>query len=811
MLQTSPAKILIGSPIRQHPRILTEFIKGLQNLDTTGLEISFCFVDDCENTELTDTLEKLPLDPVHIITPANGLKETYICDEQTHHWAGKDSLVWRVASHKNILIQEALNGTFDYLFLVDSDIILDPRTLHHLVQQQEDPGNEGVRIYSSTFWTKWEPHLSELPQVWESGQYNLSPEFIEKLKIPGIYEVGGLGACTLISRSVLEAGVTFNQVSNLDLWGEDRHFCHSARQMGFKLYADTTLQQKHIYRLSDLPQKILLSILVRNEADRYLKEVLEHAKQYVDEIMVLDDGSTDRTVELCRSTLAGYPRTIHLSAQSSFSRESELRKRQWNLAQQSDADWILVLDADEILEGRIITEIRELVKETNYDAVAFRLYDMWDKIHYREDPYWEAHKHFRPFLVRASAVKDPAFADQNLHCGRLPLAVNSLPTRLSSIRLKHYGWAKVADRDEKYWRYKTLDPDAKYGIQAQYDSIKDKNPKLKRFDPLPGLSLCMIVKNEEKYLQDCLDSARGLVNEIIIVDTGSTDSTVKIAKRNGAKVFNFAWINDFSAARNYALEQAHHQWILVLDADETLDRGSHTIIKEAIKSERKFIYSATVVNELVNKTTEHLTARLFPNSDLIRYKNVIHEQPVDQLNEVTDLPLTAFVIYHKGYHADMVISRQKNKRNLDLLQKRIFDNLLDPLPRMSVAQELEGVGNIFEAVDQLRIGLHLCRLMNSPPALLEQIASDLVNLGARHENHNLAYHEAKMFLLTYPNPTHPGFWIGYAESQLKMNDGGAKDSWQKAVKYGNTPIVYGSLEEIKTRAEKLKAQLLQPV
>src|SRR3990167_5438874 len=95
--------------------------------------------------------------------------------------------------------------------------------------------------------------------------------------------------------------------------------------------------------------------------------------------------------------------------------------------------------------------------------------------------------------------------------------------------------------------------------------------------PKQTLSLCMIVKNEEKYLEQCLNSVKDLVDEIIIVDTGSTDKTKEIWKKfdfaHKIKFFDFKWIDDFSAARNESLKHAAKDWILVLDADEVLDKG----------------------------------------------------------------------------------------------------------------------------------------------------------------------------------------------------------------------------------------------
>ncbi len=95
----------------------------------------------------------------------------------------------------------------------------------------------------------------------------------------------------------------------------------------------------------------------------------------------------------------------------------------------------------------------------------------------------------------------------------------------------------------------------------------------------PLISLCMIVKNEEKNLPRCLESVRGLVDEIVVLDTGSEDNTVSVAESFGAKVYHMPWPGSFSAARNESLKKAGGNWILYLDADEALDpngcRGLH--------------------------------------------------------------------------------------------------------------------------------------------------------------------------------------------------------------------------------------------
>ena len=88
----------------------------------------------------------------------------YQCDEEGHHW--QEALIWKVAEYKNYIINKALEQNYDFLFLVDSDIVLHPNTLKHLISTQKD-------MISEIFWTKWKPDVPPLPQVWVNDQYNL--------------------------------------------------------------------------------------------------------------------------------------------------------------------------------------------------------------------------------------------------------------------------------------------------------------------------------------------------------------------------------------------------------------------------------------------------------------------------------------------------------------------------------------------------------------------------------------------------------------------------------------------------------------
>ena len=232
---------------------------------------------------------------------------------------------------------------------------------------------------------------------------------------------------------------------------------------------------------------IRLSMIVKNEANRYLRPVLEAAKTFIHDAVIIDDGSTDDTVAVCREVLQDIPHTIIENKQSAFHNEWELRVQQWEATTQDNPDWIMFLDADEMFEARFGQDAHKLTEDSGCDLYAFRLYDFWDAEHYRDDAHWRAHTVYRPFLLRYRAEFPYEFKKASQHCGRMPWNVFGLPHKRSAYRVKHYGWAREEDRIAKYNRYLALDPKGIHGSMAQYMSILDPNPNLKKWveDELP--------------------------------------------------------------------------------------------------------------------------------------------------------------------------------------------------------------------------------------------------------------------------------------------------------------------------------------
>ncbi|MGE5587307.1 MAG: glycosyltransferase [Clostridia bacterium] len=222
-----------------------------------------------------------------------------------------------------------------------------------------------------------------------------------------------------------------------------------------------------------------------------------------------------------------------------------------------------------------------------------------------------------------------------------------------------------------------------------------------------GISLCMIVKDEEEFLPGCLDSVKGVVDEIVIVDTGSTDRTVEIARQYGAKVYRYEWNDDFAAARNESLKHATCGWILVLDADERLDAGAGETLKSAARGWcPKAIYAARIVNHSVSgNETQHYFPRFFPNHAGIQYVGLIHEKPVSRSSKLfsaSQLPhrLAGFTVIHHGYKQEVVQGRGKMRRNIELLQ-RILEAGDDPYYRYKLGSMLLSAGKVPEAVCEI--------------------------------------------------------------------------------------------------------------
>jgi glycosyltransferase involved in cell wall biosynthesis len=216
------------------------------------------------------------------------------------------------------------------------------------------------------------------------------------------------------------------------------------------------------------------------------------------------------------------------------------------------------------------------------------------------------------------------------------------------------------------------------------------------------LALVMIVRDEERCIERCLRSAMPFVDQLIVVDTGSTDATVAIARATGAQVHEIAWTDDFSAARNAALAYSPAQWNLVLDADEWIGDAAGDVVREAIEAARApFIGLLPVASEFdlqgrVEAANSWLP-RLLPRG--VGYQGRIHEQPVSDLVR-RQVPLP---VLHDGYRT--AILEQKKGRNQALLLRALQDAPFDPYLLYQLGKDYEVYEDYGNAVQRFRQAL----------------------------------------------------------------------------------------------------------
>jgi glycosyltransferase involved in cell wall biosynthesis/tetratricopeptide (TPR) repeat protein len=234
------------------------------------------------------------------------------------------------------------------------------------------------------------------------------------------------------------------------------------------------------------------------------------------------------------------------------------------------------------------------------------------------------------------------------------------------------------------------------------------------------LSVCLIVKNEARFLGRCLASVKGLAHQIVVVDTGSTDRTVEIAREHGAQVHSFAWCDDFSAARNAAMEHVTGDWVLMLDADEELPVEQHAALRKLLRVEE--VISWRLPLQDVGREAEGCSyvPRLFRNAPGLYYVGRVHEQvftsiEVHRQEWGLETRLGDTTLRHYGYTKELTLERDKVGRNLRLLEQAVLEMPGDPNLLMNFGLELTRSGRQAEGLCQYRAAFEA---MAAAPAAL---------------------------------------------------------------------------------------------
>ncbi|MGE5660516.1 MAG: tetratricopeptide repeat protein [Actinomycetota bacterium] len=226
------------------------------------------------------------------------------------------------------------------------------------------------------------------------------------------------------------------------------------------------------------------------------------------------------------------------------------------------------------------------------------------------------------------------------------------------------------------------------------------------------LSLCIIVKNEETTLPRCLDSVRDVVDEMVVLDTGSSDRTPEIAREFGARVYEFEWCNDFSAARNESLKYVRGKWILVLDADEELTAGIIPHIKQAIKSDSHILINLIRQEIGATQSPYSLISRLFRNHPDIRFSRPYHAMVDDSIGEILKREphwqigaLPEVAILHDGYQPGAIAGKNKLQKARSAMEGFLAAHPTDPYVCSKLGALYVETGEVQRGIALLKRGL----------------------------------------------------------------------------------------------------------
>jgi len=230
-----------------------------------------------------------------------------------------------------------------------------------------------------------------------------------------------------------------------------------------------------------------------------------------------------------------------------------------------------------------------------------------------------------------------------------------------------------------------------------------------------GISLCMIVKNEERALPRCLESARALVDEIIVVDTGSTDSSAPVAAGYGAQVIPFDFsVPDFAAARNHGLQRARGAWILALDADESLRPESVSLVRDIAGRGENAGYYFERLNRQPDSAAPRrdYVVRLFPNRPGYRYRGRVHETIDAAILAAGGRLLRTEIRIDHDFAPDAESRRRRNLWYIGILNEEIAANPQDHSRLTFLAAEYHQLGMFEKAAE---IAERLARLRPLDP------------------------------------------------------------------------------------------------
>lgn len=487
--------------------------------------------------------------------------------------------------------------------------------------------------------------------------------------------------------------------------------------MTIKQYSEAGYKNRELYYEKwYVPGKKKLVAVYRTNNGKWLDKSLEQTSKFADSIILhfcrADFGSVPKE-EIISYFKKRFPKIVHIEFYNGIFQEDYERGRLLELAlemhEKGEADWCISIDDDEIYEDKFIDRVHKMINPRNPEILGY--WCQWRTIwetrlgveYYRTDSTFGQFTNYRLFrLMKGQEIS--SHHPEGHHCGSAPLIAEE-NLRWSNIRVKHMGYDTPEQRQKKFEFYEANDhfkTKADIGYD-DYSHLISKNVQLEKYEPNNGISLVMMIKNECDLILDCLEHVQNLVDEYVIVDTGSTDGTLEIVKKFAkhaivpVKILEYPWEDNYSTPRNFGIYNATQKWILHLDADERFKYNDLIEIFKASETETEIVVFH-VLNYLkkveMGKRPEYASTesiRLFRNMPELYYTGILHETLDDALAALRvkrPIQMMRFSghLHHYGYLKDKDKVRGKldyyEKLNLNQIE---ITNDSDPRPHFNLA------------------------------------------------------------------------------------------------------------------------------
>lgn len=399
---------------------------------------------------------------------------------------------------------------------------------------------------------------------------------------------------------------------------------------------------------------------------------------------VLEKGDYSKAVDLLKPLEASYP----------FS-DNKLNDRYDSLLAYAYSQVQRILEAEQIIERGLVRrhDLTDLLFTHLFIKLALREYEAAKSVGQQYLASLDSKKSSQSAMFGESTHKGQALnmlGVANRQSGSTDMAAEFFTDSIEADSRNHLPYLNLA---HLYLRENKKEKSLAILMQGQKScgQVHEIRMLQESVTNRPSVSACMIVKDEEELLAGCLESIRDWVDEIIIVDTGSTDRTVEIAESFGAKLFHQPWEGNFSKHRNYSLEQATGDWLFVIDADERILNDDVPLLLSILAQKKHNLVSVNVFNSYgksKDSTTFLPSTRLFRRELNLRYEGIVHN--LLTIPEKAGITRADVRINHLGYDLSKEKMAAKIARSRTLLEKQLDENPDNAFALFNYAQLLRG-------------------------------------------------------------------------------------------------------------------------